>query len=124
MLTIVHSMVLFFLPPAGVLFVYILGALSLFVGICLAWAWGIIAMKAALAARPEAETQARVGALQQAAAAEAQETGASANSIAQRLVYNGWMLDARVTVIFYCMLCLFIYFMVCHPPARTSFSRY
>ncbi|KAL4758221.1 uncharacterized protein BDW70DRAFT_170496 [Aspergillus foveolatus] len=109
--TFFACMVLFFLPPAGVLFVYILGALSLFVGICLAWAWGVIAMKAALAARPEAERQARVGALQQAATAEAQETGASANGIAQRLVYNGWMLDARVTVIFYSMLCLFIYFM-------------
>ncbi|KAL4745710.1 hypothetical protein BDW72DRAFT_211096 [Aspergillus terricola var. indicus] len=109
--TFFACMVLFFLPPAGVLFVYILGALSLFVGICLAWAWGVIAMKAALAARPEAETQARVGALQQAAAAEAQETGAPASSIAQRLVHNGWMLDARVTAIFYCMLCLFIYFM-------------
>ncbi|KAL4971551.1 hypothetical protein BDW66DRAFT_155552 [Aspergillus desertorum] len=85
--TFFASMVLFFLPPAGVLFVYGLRALSLFVGICLAWAWGVIAMKAALAARPGAETQAR------------------------RLVHNGWMLDARVTVIFYCMLCLFIYFM-------------
>ncbi|KAL4985687.1 hypothetical protein BDW68DRAFT_198595 [Aspergillus falconensis] len=109
--TFFASMVLFFLPPSGVIFVYVLGALSLFVGICLAWAWGVIAMKAALAARPDAETQARIGGLQQAAAAEAQETGASASSIAQRLVYGGWMLDARVTAIFYCMLCLFIYFM-------------
>ncbi|KAL4995970.1 hypothetical protein BDV10DRAFT_202665 [Aspergillus recurvatus] len=109
--TFFASMVLFFLPPSGVIFVYVLGALSLFVGICLAWAWGVIAMKAALAARPDAETQARIGALQQAAAAEAQETGASASTIAQRLVYDGWMLDGRITVIFYCMLCLFIYFM-------------
>ncbi|KAL6232848.1 hypothetical protein BDW75DRAFT_11694 [Aspergillus navahoensis] len=109
--TFFACMVLLFLPPSGVLFVYVLGALSLLVGICLAWAWGVIAMKAAQAARPDSDTQARIGALQQAAAAEAQETGASASSIAQRLVYNGWMLDVRVTAVFYCMLCLFIYFM-------------
>ncbi|RDW57880.1 uncharacterized protein DSM5745_11398 [Aspergillus mulundensis] len=109
--TFFACMVLFMLPPSGVLFVYILGSLSLFVGICLAWAWGVIALKAALAARPDADTQARLAALQQAAAAEAQETGESVSSIAQRLVYNGWMLDARVTSILFCMMCLFIYFM-------------
>ncbi|KAL2812650.1 hypothetical protein BJX63DRAFT_396265 [Aspergillus granulosus] len=107
--TFFASMVVFILPPSGVLFVYILGAVSLFIGICLAWAWGVITLKAALAIRPDAETQALLVSLQQAAGAEAQATGASASTIAQRLVFDGWMLDARITVIIYCMLCVFIY---------------
>jgi hypothetical protein len=110
-------MVLFINPPSGVLFVYILGSLTLFIGICLAWAWGVITMKAALAARPDAETQARLASLQQAAGAEAQTTGGSASLIAQRMIFDGWMLDARVTVIMYCMLCLFIYLMVVSSPS-------
>ncbi|KAJ0416722.1 hypothetical protein BJY00DRAFT_325978 [Aspergillus carlsbadensis] len=109
--TFFAGMVLFINPPSGVLFVYILGSLTLFIGICLAWAWGVITMKAGLAVRPAAETQARLASLQQAAGAEAQATGGSASLIAQRMVYNGWMLDTRVTVIMYCMLFLFIYFM-------------
>jgi hypothetical protein len=70
-------MVLFMLPPSGVLFVYILGSVSLFVGIGLAWAWGVITMKAAFAARSEADTQASLMSLQQEAAAQAQTTGSS-----------------------------------------------
>ncbi|KAL3462023.1 hypothetical protein BJX64DRAFT_259817 [Aspergillus heterothallicus] len=109
--TFFAGMVLFINPPSGVLFVYILGSLTLIIGICLAWAWGVITMKAAFAVRSAAETQARVAALQQAAGAEAQATGASASAIAQRLIYNGWMLDTRVTAIMLCMLCVFIYLM-------------
>ncbi|KAL4928080.1 uncharacterized protein BDV17DRAFT_298812 [Aspergillus undulatus] len=109
--TFFGCMVLFMLPPSGIVFVYILGALSLFVGICLAWAWGVITMKAALAARPEADAQARLVSLQQEAASQAQETGGSVAGIAQRMIYDGWMLDARVTAVTYCMICVFIYFM-------------
>ncbi|KAL3478469.1 hypothetical protein BJX99DRAFT_224202 [Aspergillus californicus] len=109
--TFFACMVLFMLPPSGVIFVYILGSLSLFIGICLAWAWGVITLKAALAARPDAEMQARLFSLQQAAATEAQSTGDSVASIAQRLVYDGYMLDTRVSAIIYCMMCFFIYFM-------------
>jgi hypothetical protein len=105
-------MVLFINPPSGVLFVYMLGSLTLFIGIGLAWAWGVITMKAALAVRPAAETQARLASLQQAVGAEVQATGGSASAISQRMIFDGWMLDTRVTVIMYCMLCLFIYLMV------------
>ncbi|KAL4953546.1 hypothetical protein BDW69DRAFT_200094 [Aspergillus filifer] len=109
--TFFACMVLFMLPPSGVLFVYILGALSLFIGICLAWAWGVITMKAALAARSGAETQARLASLQQTAAAQAQNDGTSVAGIAQRMIYDGWMLDARITAVIYCMTCVFIYLM-------------
>ncbi|GKZ30061.1 hypothetical protein AbraIFM66950_007669 [Aspergillus brasiliensis] len=93
--TFFACMVLIILPPSGLLFVYILGALSLFIGICLAWAWGIITMKAALAIRSDAETQSRLASLQQAAAIEAKSTGSSVSGIAQRMIFDGWMLDAR-----------------------------
>ncbi|KAL5361015.1 hypothetical protein BJX96DRAFT_175841 [Aspergillus floccosus] len=109
--TFFAALVLVMLPPSGIVFIYVLGALSLFIGILLAWAWGVIVMKAALAARPAADTQARMASLQQAAAAQANSTGLPAASVAQRLVYDGYMLDARVTSVTYCLLCLFIYLM-------------
>ncbi|KAL5335427.1 hypothetical protein BJX70DRAFT_375287 [Aspergillus crustosus] len=109
--TFFGCMVLFILPPSGVVFVYILGSLSLFIGIGLAWAWGVITMKAALAARSDLDTQARLASLQQEAATRAQNTGSPVASVAQRMIYDGWMLDARVTAVTYCMICVFIYFM-------------
>jgi hypothetical protein len=113
---ITNSVVLFIIPPSGGLFEYILGAISIFVGICLAWAWGVITLKAALAARPEAETQALLMSMQEAISIQAQNTGESPSIISQRLIFDGWMLDTRVTVIIYCMLCPFVYFMVLQPP--------
>ncbi|KAI9151393.1 hypothetical protein HJFPF1_08595 [Paramyrothecium foliicola] len=103
------ALVLFIVPPASIVFVYLLASLSLLLGMCLAWAWGLLTMKAALAARPESVTNARVQALQQEAAARAQQTGESVAWEAQILVHNGFMLDTRVTVIFYVMGSLFIY---------------
>lgn len=44
------ALVLYVVPPASILFVYLLGALSLLLGMCLGWAWGLLTMKAALAA--------------------------------------------------------------------------
>jgi hypothetical protein len=66
-------------------------------------------MKVDFAMRSTAEMQARLASLQEAAGAEAQETCASASAIAQRLVFNGWILDTRVTAIMLCMICVFIY---------------
>ncbi|KAL4891712.1 hypothetical protein BDV59DRAFT_203308 [Aspergillus ambiguus] len=109
--TFFAALVLVMLPPSGIVFIYVLGALSLFIGIFLAWAWGVITMKAALAARPAADTQARLSSLQQTAVSQANSTGLPAASVAQRLIYDGYMLDARVTSVTYCMLCLFIYLM-------------
>lgn len=109
--TFFAALVLVMLPPSGIIFIYVLGALSLLIGIFLAWAWGVIVMKAAQAARPAADTQARMASLQQTAAAQANSTGVPVTSIAQKLVYDGYMLDARVTSVTYCLLCLFIYLM-------------
>ncbi|GJP90533.1 hypothetical protein CBS76997_5878 [Aspergillus niger] len=109
--TFFAALVLLFLPPSGIVFVYLLGALSLFIGICLAWAWGVITMKAAQAARPAADTQAKMAALQQTAVSQAQNSTYSATEIAQRLVYEGYMLDARVTTVTFCLICTFVYFM-------------
>ncbi|RAK99802.1 uncharacterized protein BO80DRAFT_494516 [Aspergillus ibericus CBS 121593] len=109
--TFFAALVLLMLPPSGVVFIYLLGALSLFIGICLAWAWGVITMKAAQAARPAAETQAKVAALQQLAVSQAHNSTYSPTEIAQRLVYDGYMLDARVTAVTFCLICTFIYFM-------------
>ncbi|PWY87857.1 hypothetical protein BO94DRAFT_465429 [Aspergillus sclerotioniger CBS 115572] len=109
--TFFAALVLMFLPPSGVVFIYLLGALSLFIGICLAWAWGVITMKAAQAARPAAETQAKVASLQQLAVSQAQNSTYTPTEIAQRLVYDGYMLDARVTAVTFCLICTFVYFM-------------
>ena len=103
-------------PPTGIVFIFILGALTLIVGMALGWAWGVIAMKAAYAARPEAETQARLQALGQTAYSVGNSTGQSVAAVEQKLVYSGWMLDARVTAVFFSLVCFMIYLLVsnCH----------
>ncbi|KAE8381310.1 hypothetical protein BDV26DRAFT_255734 [Aspergillus bertholletiae] len=109
--TFFASLVLLINPPSGIVFIYLLGSLTLFIGICLAWAWGVISMKAALAARPAADTQARLAALQQAAVAQANATGQPTASVMQQLIFDGYMLDTRVTAVAFCLICTFIYFM-------------
>ena len=103
------------IPPSGIVLVYLLGATTLIMGMLLAWAWGVITMKAAYAARPSAETQARLASLQQAAGAQANATGTTPAAAAQVMIYEGYMLDARVTVVVYCMTCFFIYLLVSEP---------
>ncbi|OBS25148.1 hypothetical protein FPOA_05683 [Fusarium poae] len=107
--TFLGAILLFAVPPASIVFIYLLGALSLLLGMCLAWCWGLLTMKAALAARPDAETQALLGQLQKQAVQNAEQTGQPAAWEAQILIHNGFMLDARVTAVFFCMGCLFIY---------------
>jgi len=92
-----------FLPPSGVIFVFLLGGFTMLAGMGLGWAWGVITEKAALATRPAAQALTQLQLLGQ----EAQRTGTSA----QVLVFNGFMLDNRVTVTYFCMLLLFIYLM-------------
>ena len=99
-------------PPTGIVFVFILGALTLIVGMALGWAWGVIAMKAALAARPAAETQAKLQALAHQAASIANSTGQSVTVVEQELLYSGWMLDARVSAVYFCLICFLIYLFV------------
>lgn len=100
------------MPPTGILFIFILGALTLVIGMALGWAWGVIAMKAALAARPAAETQARLQALGQTAYSQANSTGQPVAVVQKVLIYEGWMLDARVTAVYFCLICLLIYLLV------------
>jgi Protein of unknown function (DUF2422). len=106
------SLVLFMVPPTGIVFIFLLGTLTLVLGMALGWAWGVIAMKAAMAARPAAETQAKLQALGQAAYSQANSTGQPVAAVQQQLVYTGWMLDTRVTAVHYCLICLFIYLLV------------
>ncbi|KAF5137099.1 putative protein C57A7.05 [Metarhizium anisopliae] len=107
--TFFGAIVLYIVPPAGILMVYLLASLSLLLGMCLAWAWGLLSMKAALAVRPDEETQARLQSLQQQAGMLANQTGQPPAAIVQKLVYDGFMLDARVVVIYFVMCCVFIY---------------
>ena len=111
-----NSLVLFIVPPSGIVFVFILATVTLLLGLCLAWAWGVIVMKAALAARPDAQTQAQLQALQQAIVSRVNATGESAPAVQQELIFDGFMLDTRVTVIYFVLICLFIYFLVRFVP--------
>lgn len=99
-------------PPTGIVFIFLLGSLTLILGMALGWAWGVIAMKAAQAARPAIETQARLQLLGQTAYATANATGESLAAVQQVLVYSGFMLDARVTAVYYCLIAVFIYLVV------------
>lgn len=107
------SVVLFISPPSGVVFVQLLVAFTLVFGMGIGWAWGVITSKAALAARPAADLAARYALLQQ----QAQNTtniGAATGQTAytQIQIFEGFMLDTRVTAVYFCMLAVFIYFMV------------
>ncbi|KAF4946057.1 hypothetical protein FSARC_14296 [Fusarium sarcochroum] len=107
--TFLGAILLFAAPPASILFVYLLAGLSLLLGMCLAWCWGLLTMKAALAARSGAETQAKLAALQQQAVAIAERTKQSPTWESQILIHEGFMLDARVTAVYFSMGCFFIY---------------
>lgn len=120
--TFFAALLLYIVPPGGILFIYLLAGLSLLFGMCLAWAWGLLSMKAALAARPDSETQALVQAMQQQAVAIANQTGISPAAEARILVYDGFLLDTRITVIFYVMICVFIYFMSRVRVANPKFA--
>ncbi|KAG5922733.1 hypothetical protein E4U42_005374 [Claviceps africana] len=107
--TFFAAIVLFIVPPAGILMVYLLASLSLLVGMCLAWSWGLLAMKAAFAVRSDAEMLGLVQSLRQQAAAVANQTGQPPAAVSSKLVYDGFFLDARVVAIYYVMCCAFIY---------------
>lgn len=66
-------------------------------------------MKAALATRPAAEIQARLAALAQQASTITPVNGFAPTQV---LIFNGFMLDTRVTVTYFSMGVLFIYLMV------------
>lgn len=96
-------------PPNGVEMVFILTAMSLLMGMLLGWGWGAIVMKAAQAARPAAETQAKLLQLEQLAVQRANQTGTSVAYEAEALVFEGFMLDGRVSAVFLVLGLVFIY---------------
>src|SRR3954469_23126349 len=61
------SIVLFIAPPSGIVFIQLLMGFTVILGMGLGWGWGVLTMKAALAARPQADTNARLAELQRAA---------------------------------------------------------
>lgn len=107
--TFFAALLLYIVPPGGILFVYLLVALSVLFGMCLAWAWGLLTMKAALAARPDSQTQAQLQLLMEKAATQAQQSGGNITQIAEGLLHDGFMFDTRITIVFYVMSCVFIY---------------
>lgn len=116
--------VLLIVPPSGIVFLQLLISATIILGLGLAWAWGVITMKAALAARPDADTNARLFELQQTVQNNTSPPPPSWGSTpySQVLIFNGFMLDARVTVVYYVMICFFIYFLV-RRPSWPPFSR-
>lgn len=110
--TFFAALVLYASPPSSVLALYVLMSFSLLLGMCLAWAWGLLVMKIAQSTRPDSETRAKVQALQQEAAARAGGAVATQPAImteAQKLVRDGFLLDTRITITFFALSCLFIY---------------
>ncbi|KAF5021632.1 hypothetical protein F66182_6332 [Fusarium sp. NRRL 66182] len=123
--TFLGAILLLAVPPANILFLYILAAFSLLLGMCLSWCWGLLTMKAAQAARPQVQTQAKLAALQEQAVAASGASGLDPTWEATILVNEGFMLDARVTAVFFSMSCLFIYLvarMRCANPKLVLFQ--
>ncbi|SPJ75903.1 related to membrane protein [Fusarium torulosum] len=125
--TFLGAILLFAVPPASMFFIYLLAAFSLLLGMCLAWCWGLLTMKAALATRSSTETQARFELLEQTAQEIAGQTGQSPAWEGQILIHEGFMLDTRVTVVFFAMGCIFIYAvarMRCSNPKLVVFQTF
>ncbi|OJJ66383.1 hypothetical protein ASPBRDRAFT_49009 [Aspergillus brasiliensis CBS 101740] len=120
--TFFGALVLYIVPPAGILFIYLLASFTLLAGMCLGWAWGLLTTKAALAARPSSQTQARLQQLQQEVVTQARQSGQSTTTVTQQLIHDGFMLDARVTVVFYVMACVFVYAMSRLRVANNKFA--
>ncbi|EED12637.1 conserved hypothetical protein [Talaromyces stipitatus ATCC 10500] len=96
-------------PPAGIETIFIFMAISIWLGMLLAWGWGVIVMKAAYAARPASVYQAQLQHMQQVATQRANQSGLPVATEARALVYEGYMLDARVSAVFLVLGILFVY---------------
>jgi hypothetical protein len=112
--TFFGAIAIFIAPPSGVIFIGLMTAVTLFLGISLAWAWGTIAMKAALATRPAEDLQRKYQLLQTSAATDlsSQASAQEQAQYAQETVLNGFFLDSRVTITYFCMMIPFIYLVV------------
>ncbi|KAK2684997.1 hypothetical protein QWA68_016333 [Fusarium oxysporum] len=104
--TFLGGIILFIAPPAGIVFTQLIITITVLLGCAVSWAWGVITMKAAVATWPQAEKQARFAALQQEAA-----NTTNPLQYAEVQILNGYMLDTNVTITYFCMMGLFVYFM-------------
>ncbi|EXL47783.1 hypothetical protein FOCG_10306 [Fusarium oxysporum f. sp. radicis-lycopersici 26381] len=100
------SIILFIAPPAGIVFTELIITITVLLGCALSWAWGVITMKAAVATWPQADKQARFATLQQEAA-----NTTNPLQYAKVQILNGYMLDTNVTITYFCIMGLFVYFM-------------
>ncbi|KAF5006961.1 hypothetical protein FDECE_6677 [Fusarium decemcellulare] len=105
--------VLFIMPPSGVVFIHTMAGLMICVGIALGWVWGVITMKAALATRPQADLLQQYQELQQSMPQNTtnSEQASGQGTYTQIAIYEGFMLDTRVSVTYFCMIGLFVYLM-------------
>lgn len=101
-------------PPSGVVFIGLMAGVSIILGASLGWAWGTITMKAALATRPAADLQAQYARLQQENTRNTTNSQAASgqSTFTQIAIYEGDMLDTRVSVTYFCMIGLFVYLVV------------
>lgn len=121
--TFFGCIVLFIAPPSGVIFVHILAGVTVIVGLALGWAWGVIVMKAALATRPEADLLAKYAQLQSIAQNTTNVDPASGQSTFQQIqIFEGFMLDTRVTLTYFCMIGIFVYLVVSYTILSPSMS--
>lgn len=93
--------------------------ISICLGVAFGWVWGVITMKAALASRPDEDLQAQYAKLQQAISqGTIQDSGPT--PALQVAIYDGFLLDTRVTLVYFCMVGLFIYLVVSHRVPGSS----
>ncbi|KAF4970321.1 hypothetical protein FSARC_2641 [Fusarium sarcochroum] len=105
--------VLFIMPPSGVVFIHVMAGLMICFGLAFGWAWGTITMKAALATRPQADLSQRYLELQQSMPQNTTNVDQASGqaTYTQVAIYQGFMLDARVSATYFCMMGLFVYLM-------------
>ncbi|RFU27987.1 hypothetical protein B7463_g8350, partial [Scytalidium lignicola] len=117
----VGCIVLFIAPSAGILFMQLIATISILLGLVIGWAWGVIVMKTALVTRPAADLEARYALLQQMAQNTTNVGQASGQSeYLQIQIFEGFMLDTRVTVTYFCMMGLFIYLVKCAEQKKNK----
>ncbi|KUJ11458.1 uncharacterized protein LY89DRAFT_786387 [Mollisia scopiformis] len=106
----VGCIVLFLAPPSNILFIQLIAAVSIMLGLGLSWAWGVITMKVALTTRSNADLEQK-SILLQNMTRDAIRTGqaTSASEYIQMQIFNGFFLDTRVTITYFCMMGLFVY---------------
>jgi hypothetical protein len=95
----------------------LIAAVTVMLGVTTAWAWGVVSMRAALATRSDADTQARLAELQEMAVSQ---NTSDPNTYAEIKLLNGFMLNTSVTATYFCMICLYLYLIVSQRRAASN----